>query len=97
MILRYVDDTSLKLHEELEDVCAKNDLSLKEATLRWIMHHSILGDKDGLILGASSKEQMEENLKACENGPLPQEIAQAFDDLDAKFGGIRPPHPESKA
>lgn len=49
------------------------------------MHHSILGEEDGVILGASSREQMEENLIACEGGPLPAKVAQAFEGLYEKF------------
>lgn len=86
----YVDEGSLMLHSKLEDVCAKESVSMKEAALRWLMHHSVLGDQDGVIIGASSKEQMEENLKSCTGGPLPQSIVDMFEELWAKFSEGRP-------
>jgi aflatoxin B1 aldehyde reductase len=56
-------------------------LSLMRATLRWMRHHSSLGEKDAVILGASTEQQIDASLSACEEGPLPAEIVQAFEDL----------------
>nr|OQO28283.1 hypothetical protein B0A51_03902 [Rachicladosporium sp. CCFEE 5018] len=83
----YVNDLSLELHESLSAVCAKDGLTLKEATLRWLMHHSALGKDDGVILGASSLEQMEENLRACEGGPLGEELVNLYEDVWKRFYG----------
>ncbi|KAK6428520.1 hypothetical protein LTR95_015336 [Oleoguttula sp. CCFEE 5521] len=83
----YVNDLSLELHEELSAVCAKDGLTLKEATLRWLMHHSALGAEDGLILGASSLEQMEENLRACEGGPLSGELVDLYEEVWKRYYG----------
>lgn len=81
----YVNDLSLKLHEMVEEVCKKEDLSLKTATLRYLMHHSALGKDDRIILGASSLEQMEQNLEACEGGPLPDVVVSAFETLWTEY------------
>jgi aflatoxin B1 aldehyde reductase len=83
----YVNDLSLDIHEKLSKACKEAGLSLKEATLRWIMHHSILGKDDGVILGASSTEQMEENIAACEGGQLPEGVADAFEQAWTRFSG----------
>ncbi|KAK3715100.1 hypothetical protein LTR37_007310 [Vermiconidia calcicola] len=90
----YVNDVSLKLHEELSDVCEKHGVSLKAATLRWLVNHSVLGKEDGVIVGGSSEAQMEENLMACEDGPLPLEIVEAFESLygRSKAGGMDLPY-----
>lgn len=90
----YVNDLSLSLHGLLTEVCHKEGMTLKEATLRWLMHHSILGKEDGVILGGSSTEQMEENLKACEGGPLPQSVVESFEDLWKQYNkaGKAPPY-----
>lgn len=90
----YVNDVTLKLHDELTQECDKHGLSLKEATLRWTLHHSALNDKDGVILGASSQEQMEENLQACGGGALPEGVVAAFEDLWVKYreAGYNPPY-----
>lgn len=77
----YVSDLTLKLHDNLTLVCNAANVELKEATLRWLAHHSILGQEDGIILGASSEEQMRQNLQACERGPLPETVVAAFEDL----------------
>lgn len=81
----YVNDLSLDIHEQLSKSCSEAGLSLKEATLRWIMHHSILGKEDGVILGASSTEQMEENINACEGGQLPKGVVDAFEQAWERF------------
>ena len=83
----YVNDLSLDIHEQLSRSCKEAGLSLKEATLRWNMHHSILGKDDGVILGASSTEQMEENINACEGGQLPEVVVAAFEQAWILFSG----------
>ena len=39
-----------------------HDLSLTEIGLRWLQHHSVLQPGDGVILGASSATQLEQNI-----------------------------------
>ncbi|KAF2764144.1 Aldo/keto reductase [Teratosphaeria nubilosa] len=77
----YVNDVSMHLLEKLTQECEKEDLTVKEATLRWLMHHSPLQEEDGIILGASSEEQMSQNLAACGGGPLPQSVVDTFEDM----------------
>jgi aflatoxin B1 aldehyde reductase len=83
----YVNDLSLDIHERLTKACVEEGLTLKEATIRWLMHHSILGKDDGVILGASSAEQMEENVTACEGGPLPKGVVDVFEQAWIRFHG----------
>lgn len=77
----YINDTSLELLAKLTSACERQGIKVKEATLRWYMHHGPLGDGDGVILGASNVQQVEENLDACESGPLPDEVVQSFEDM----------------
>lgn len=77
----YVSEKSLKWLEELTKVCEENGTSTKEGVLRWFMHHSILQKEDGVILGASDEKQVDETLKACEMGPLPEPVVSAFNSL----------------
>nr|POE77449.1 oxidoreductase siro [Quercus suber] len=77
----YVNDTSLALHRRLGERCGAQGVGMKEAALRWLMHHSALGAEDGVILGGSSTAQMEENLVACAKGPLPEVLVQEFERL----------------
>ncbi|PWN20201.1 Aldo/keto reductase [Microstroma glucosiphilum] len=61
--------------------CQEQSIPLAEATLRWHMHHSALGDNDGIILGASTASQLEAGLKACQGGPLSSQLIDAFETL----------------
>ena len=72
--------------EILQAACEKENVSLVEATIRWLLRHSALEVEhgDGVVLGFSSIEHLEENLMACEAAstlldPLPQSILDAFD------------------
>jgi aflatoxin B1 aldehyde reductase len=59
---------------------AKGELTESEIALRWMMHHSQLraehGDK--VIIGASSKEQLEMNLGDFEKGELEEDVTGAL-------------------
>ena len=57
-------------------------VSMTEASLRWMLHHSMLKgvEGDGVILGASKAEQLEQNLRAVEGGPLDAEVVKALDE-----------------
>lgn len=81
----YVSDLTLELHDNVTRACDEAKLKLKEATLRWLAHHSTLGQEDAIILGASSEEQMKENLEACERGPLPESVVAAFEELWKRY------------
>jgi aflatoxin B1 aldehyde reductase len=67
--------------ESLEKVCSKNGIAVKEATLKWFMHHSAPEAEDGVILGASSGAQAEENCMACEGGRLLENIVDKFAEM----------------
>jgi len=81
----YVNELSLELLDNLTRICVKEGVAVKVAALRWLMHHSPLGEGDGIILGASSAEQMEENLRACEGGSLPGDIVRGFEEMWARY------------
>ena len=75
-------------HEELhsavrtlEGAAKRFDVSLREAALRWIFYHSALNENDSVILGATNIQQIEENIISIEEGPLPQELADVFDEV----------------
>ena len=54
-----------------------------EAALRWCLYHSTLKPElgDGIIVGASKIEHLEDNLKACDNGPLPGDLVKVFEEI----------------
>lgn len=50
-----------------------------QTTLTALSEHCIQGDLgDGVIIGMSNMEQLQQNLAAAEEGPLDQRVVQAF-------------------
>ncbi|XP_071382454.1 aflatoxin B1 aldehyde reductase member 3 [Centroberyx affinis] len=54
--------------------------TMTSAAIRWMYHHSQLkGDVgDGVIIGMSSMEQLQQNMSAAEEGPLDERVVEAF-------------------
>lgn len=80
---RYFKDATFDALRLIEPVVEKHNLSLIETAFRWLVHHSALKIKDGndgIILGVSRFEQLENNLKYIEAGPLPDEIVKTLDE-----------------
>ncbi|KAG5836061.1 aflatoxin B1 aldehyde reductase member 3 [Anguilla rostrata] len=68
------------VNEALEAAYGAQKPTMTSAALRWLYHHSKLqGDLgDGVIIGMSSMEQLEQNLSATQEGPLDPVVVQAF-------------------
>jgi len=77
---RYLNDGYLEALKLLKDVAEKHSLRLTEIALRWLQHHSVLTPTDGVIIGASSKEQLEQNAEDSIKGPLDDEVVKALDE-----------------
>ena len=81
---RYFKDATFEALRLIEPVAQKHGLTLLEIALRWCTHHSALrmqnGGRDGVIIGISSFEQLESNLKDLEKGPLPDEVLKTLDE-----------------
>jgi len=63
--------------------CEGADIAMAAAALRWLKFHSALDPtfNDGIVIGASSIEHLEQNIAACDsNEPLPTEIVEAFEE-----------------
>ena len=52
--------------------------SMAEASLRWLCHHSLLKEKDGIIIGASKMEHYSMNMESLSADPLPTDLVEAF-------------------
>lgn len=77
---RYFRDAYFNAVELIGHKAREHGLTMVEIALRWLVHHSKLRlGKDGIIVGASSCRQLEENMDALEKGPLPDEIIQVLD------------------
>jgi aflatoxin B1 aldehyde reductase len=50
---------------------------------RWVTYHSILKEEygDGVVFGASSEKQLEETLKAIDDGPLGKETVERVEGI----------------
>ncbi|XP_049734063.1 aflatoxin B1 aldehyde reductase member 2-like [Elephas maximus indicus] len=69
------------VEKALQATYASSAPSMTSAALRWMYHHSQLQSArgDAVILGMSSLEQLQQNLRASEEGPLEPAVVDAFD------------------
>ena len=65
-------------------------ISLTEASIRWISHHSGLGMEDVLILEATKTGQLEENVKEIEKGPLAEDVVELSEKTWEKVEEVAP-------
>uniref|UniRef100_A0A7S2XP15 NADP-dependent oxidoreductase domain-containing protein n=1 Tax=Attheya septentrionalis TaxID=420275 RepID=A0A7S2XP15_9STRA len=85
---RFYTDANFDALDLIQSALQKEEgqLTMVEATYRWMLLHSALDASagDGLLIGASSVAQLDENLAACaaaaNMGPLSSQLVQAFDD-----------------
>jgi aflatoxin B1 aldehyde reductase len=87
---RYWNDSMFDALDIVRDAAGKHGLTEIECALRWLTHHSMLKQEagDAIIIGASSKEQLESNLVDLEKGPLPQDVVEALDTAWSKAKGV---------
>ncbi|KAI1212748.1 putative oxidoreductase [Annulohypoxylon truncatum] len=52
-----------------------------EVAVRWIVHHSQLGEEDGVLLGASKTRQVVQTVELARKGPLSEELLKLVDEL----------------
>ncbi|KAL9011348.1 MAG: hypothetical protein Q9173_003799 [Seirophora scorigena] len=64
---------------ELHAFLQPRGMTMVEAALRWVFHHSSLGPQDAVILGATKRVQIERNVSQIQKGPLAEEIVEMFD------------------
>ncbi|KAF8212284.1 Aldo/keto reductase [Mycena galopus ATCC 62051] len=77
---RYLKNGTFDALNHLKEVAAQHNLRLTEIALRWCQHHSVLGEEDGVILGASSVSQLKQNCEDSAKGPLPDAIVSAINE-----------------
>ncbi|KAK4061462.1 hypothetical protein M431DRAFT_20467 [Trichoderma harzianum CBS 226.95] len=85
---KYIKPSIEAATDRVREIAAKHNISGHAAALRWTAHHSALSAEygDGIIIGASSIEQLKQNLDIFEQGPLPQEVVDAIDAVFAEIG-----------
>ena len=78
---RYWKQSYFDALAEIKTACDAEDIPMVEAAYRWLVNHSMMRSEqgDGILLGASRINQMEQNLIAAQKGILPQSIVDAMD------------------
>ncbi|KAL4929184.1 aldo/keto reductase family protein [Aspergillus undulatus] len=86
---RYFKDETFAAVQVIKAAATKHGLTMAECAFRWLRHHSALrfavgsvsGDNgnDGVVIGISSLEQLENNIRDLERGPLPPDVVGAFE------------------
>lgn len=80
---RFYTEANFKALDRIRAACSEHNLGMVQATYAWLMRHSCLDGSrgDGILLGASSMEQFEENLSACRSlVDLPPAVVAVFNE-----------------
>ncbi|CAF1311557.1 unnamed protein product [Adineta steineri] len=77
----YCNETLFSALDVFQDRCKKLNIKPSEACYSWLLNHSLLKEGDAIILGASSLEQLHENLRDSRGVALNADIIQALEDL----------------
>lgn len=79
---RYWKESYFQAVDLLRTACEEAKISMVEAAFRWLAYHSELSFEkgDAIIIGASRPQQLVQNVAVVDNGPLPTQLAQAFED-----------------
>jgi aryl-alcohol dehydrogenase-like predicted oxidoreductase len=84
---RYWNPANFEAVRQLSAVAESEGRSLPGLALSWLLHHTAA---DCLILGASSPQQLRENLSAVESGPLSRDGVEACDRIGKGLRGLSP-------
>jgi len=78
----YFKEQLFKAIEIIAAACTAERIPMAEAAIRWLTHHSALKGNchDGILYGARTIDQMNENLKSYQAGPLPDTVVEAMDN-----------------
>jgi 1-deoxyxylulose-5-phosphate synthase len=84
---RYWHEEDFDAVGELLDIARQAGRSPVSLALSWLLHHTAA---DCVILGASKLEQLDENLRAVEEGPLTPDTVAACDRVWSRIRGVAP-------
>ena len=84
---RYWNPVQFDAVERLRGVAEEAGLSLVELALRWVLGRPLVS---GILLGASSHDQLVANLEAVDGPPLDQDTLDACDEVWDDVGGVAP-------
>ena len=86
-VSRYWNKPNLRAVGRLASAACSKGRSLVSVGLNWILHHT---RADCVILGASRIEQLQENIRALDDGPLPSDLLALCDEVWAEVRGVAP-------
>lgn len=84
---RYWHPAQFEAVERLRAAAKAHGRTLLSLALNWLYRHT---PASCLILGASRLEQLQQNLAALEDGPLPEELLQTCNSVWAALRGVTP-------
>jgi len=84
---RYWHEQYFRAVERLKEIAKSAGRSMVSLSLNWLLHHTTA---DCVILGASSMEQLNQNLAAGEDGPLPEDVVKVCDQVWQDLRGPLP-------
>ncbi len=84
---RYWHDDDFAAVEELRGIARDSGKKLVELALQWVLSQDQV---DSVILGASRLEQLEENLKACQEARLTADVLKRCDEVWGRLRGVTP-------
>jgi aflatoxin B1 aldehyde reductase len=79
---RYFRDGIVEGARIIREAAEKAGVPPLEVAMRWIVHHSALRVReceDGVVVGFSNLEQLNQNLDSLEKGPLSDDLLQALE------------------
>lgn len=78
---KYWKKSNFDALDVIRDAVEPYNITMIEATYRWLAYHSMLDEKrgDAILIGASKLNHLVENLNTVKAGPLPEDVIKAFD------------------
>ncbi len=78
---RYWKKSCFDALEVINAAAGRHGITSIEATYRWLSYHSMLnGDRgDAILIGASKIDHLKQNIETLKAGPLPKDVAEAFE------------------
>ena len=79
----YAKPSYMKALEDWENIANEEGCTRAQLAYRWVKFNSSLKPEhgDGIIIGASSHEQLKQTLEGFKDGPLSQKAASRIDDV----------------
>jgi aryl-alcohol dehydrogenase-like predicted oxidoreductase len=84
---RYWHPAYFEAVDQLKAIAQQAGRSLVDLSLNWVLHHT---PTDCIIVGASTQEQLAQNVDAMGKGPLPRDAVEACDVVWNRLRGITP-------